>query len=182
MLGAGTCLAVEYYVPLQQLFTSTWDLLLLMAYFMSLRLKEGLTCMEESDPFAFEKKPWHFSDLRWRPYAVSAWSTSLAQVCTRCPYLYLLMDFIALVSCGSGRVFFCFVLFFSIFLACSLSMKVINTHRMSTRMDLCRHEMGRDCLLLSLSPLIFSFQKNCSKRKDQVGVQVELHKYKPLSQ
>lgn len=27
-----------------------------MAYFMSVRLKEGLTCMEESDPFAFEKK------------------------------------------------------------------------------------------------------------------------------
>lgn len=23
---------------------------------MSVRLKEGLTCMEESDPFAFEKK------------------------------------------------------------------------------------------------------------------------------
>lgn len=55
VLGAGTCLAVQYIVPLQQLFTSTWDLLL-MAYFMSVRLKEGLTCMEESDPFAFEKQ------------------------------------------------------------------------------------------------------------------------------
>lgn len=108
MLGAGTCLAVQYYVPLQQLFTSTWDLLL-MAYFMSVRLKEGLTCMEESDPFAFEKKNPDFSDLRWRLYAVSAWNTSLAQVCTRCPYLYLLMDFIGLVSCGSGS---CFLFFF----------------------------------------------------------------------
>lgn len=30
--------------------------LLLMAYFMSERLKEGLMCMRESDPFVYKKK------------------------------------------------------------------------------------------------------------------------------